>query len=233
MNNEVSLKKKEWNESYKKKNNFVFYPHEEVIRFVSKYLKKRIGLNEYIIIKDAVKGLDLGCGIGRHIIYLEEMGFETYGIDISNEAIEYAKKWSITKNMHQLCNRIIVGSAAKMPYNNEFFDFAVSHGVLDSMYFSMAQTVVKETWRVLKSGGLFYFDVISGDDKNHPREYSGEEIVKTKHEEGTVQTYYNWTKINILLCDYFETIDAVLVQRQSVIKNNENSRYHLIVKKKN
>ena len=44
----MNLKKKEWNQSYKNKDNFIFYPHEEVIRFISKYIKKRIGLNKYI-----------------------------------------------------------------------------------------------------------------------------------------------------------------------------------------
>ncbi len=32
-------KKEFWEESYLKKDNFVFYPHEEVIRFFSKYIR--------------------------------------------------------------------------------------------------------------------------------------------------------------------------------------------------
>jgi len=37
-----------WEESYRRGDNFVFYPHEEVIRFVSKYIRKRVGLNEFV-----------------------------------------------------------------------------------------------------------------------------------------------------------------------------------------
>ena len=36
-----------WEESYRRKENFVFYPHEEIIRFVSKYIRKRVGLDEW------------------------------------------------------------------------------------------------------------------------------------------------------------------------------------------
>ena len=44
MNNNKS----EWDKSYQKRDNFVFYPHEEVIRFVSKFIRKRVGLNEFL-----------------------------------------------------------------------------------------------------------------------------------------------------------------------------------------
>ncbi len=48
---EANLRDK-WEESYRRKENFVFYPHEELIRFVSKYIRKRIGLDEW---KDVVE----------------------------------------------------------------------------------------------------------------------------------------------------------------------------------
>jgi len=43
-NNMMENQKKKWEESYLNRDNFVFYPHEEVIRFVSKSIRKRIGL---------------------------------------------------------------------------------------------------------------------------------------------------------------------------------------------
>ena len=35
--------------------------------------------------------LDFGCGIGRHLQMAIEMGMDAYGVDISEEAITYAK----------------------------------------------------------------------------------------------------------------------------------------------
>ncbi len=36
-----------WNSSYKNKDNYLFVPNEEVVRFISKYIKKRIGINKF------------------------------------------------------------------------------------------------------------------------------------------------------------------------------------------
>lgn len=43
MNNNKS----DWDKLYENQNKFVFYPHEEVIRFVSKFIGKRVGLKEF------------------------------------------------------------------------------------------------------------------------------------------------------------------------------------------
>ena len=42
----------EWEKSYKNFDNFLFYPHEEVIRFVSKYIRKKVGFENLLIQKD-------------------------------------------------------------------------------------------------------------------------------------------------------------------------------------
>ena len=39
-------KKDEWDESYKNKDNYMFYPHEDVIRFISKYIAFMLKDNE-------------------------------------------------------------------------------------------------------------------------------------------------------------------------------------------
>ncbi|QZY54310.1 class I SAM-dependent methyltransferase [Crassaminicella profunda] len=227
----MDLKTKEWDNSYKNKDNFVFYPHEEVIRFVSKYVRKKTGTEEYKIIHNKNIALDLGCGIGRHVIYLDEMGLDAYGIDLSKEAIEYAKNWCKHMDREHLSKKLTIGSITEMPYDDNFFDFIVSHGVLDSMHFDIAKVAMKEVYRTLKQDGLFYFDLISGNDYEHPREYAGEEIVTSDMEKDTVQSYFNWTKINQLIDGYFKIEDVVLIQRESVIFTQKDSRYHIIARK--
>lgn len=227
----MDFKEKEWNNSYKNRDNFVFYPHEEVIRFVSKYIRKKVGIDEFVKLKDMNRCLDLGCGIGRHVIYLDDMKFEAYGIDLSEEAVKFAKKWCDSLDKCELKDRFTVGSITHMPYKDNFFDFVVSHGVLDSMNFDIAREAILEMYRVMKKDGMIYFDVVSGCDYEHYREYDGEEIVETQHESGTVQSYFNWNKINLLLKDKFKIKEAILVQRESVINQSKNSRYHIIAEK--
>ena len=44
--------------------------------------------------KQGIKMLDLGCGIGRHVIYGNENNIDTYGFDLSQEAINYAQEFA-------------------------------------------------------------------------------------------------------------------------------------------
>ena len=226
--------KKEWEKSYKNFDNFLFLPHEEVVRFSSKYIRKKIGVNKYKNLTENINEksiLDLGCGIGRHAIFFDDLGLNSFGIDLSEEAILFSKKWAIDLNKRELEKRLIQGNIKNLPWKDSFFDFAVSHGVLDSMQFEIAKDACKELSRVLKPSGLFYCDLISGDDSHHSREYSGEEIIKTLHEEGTIQTFYNFEKIKDLLVNCFCIEECFLIRRENILNGGYSSRYHLVLKK--
>jgi SAM-dependent methyltransferase len=232
----MSYKKDAWNISYLSGDNIVFYPDVEVVRFISKYIKKRVGVgvDDYKSIMDCNTVLDLGCGIGRHVFYLDENGFDAYGVDYSDVAINKAKEWALQINKLHLMPKFQVCNTTRLPESwSNFFDIVVSYGVLDSMPFVTALDTIQNVHRVLKNEHLFYFDVVSGDDLNHYREYSGEEVVNTEFEHDTIQSYFNLTKIEKMLKGYFEIIDIVLVQRESVLRPQKNSRYHVVCKKIN
>ncbi|RPI77891.1 MAG: class I SAM-dependent methyltransferase [Desulfobacteraceae bacterium] len=231
----MDIQNREWEESYHNRDNFLFYPHEEVIRFVSRHIRKRIGLNEFrdaVCCKQLPKVLDLGCGIGRHVIYCHEMGLEAYGIDLSQYAVRTAVQWAEERGMNEPESRIVQGDVRKLSWGTAFFDFVLSHGVLDSMYFNVACEACQEVGRVLKSRGLFYCDLVAGDDSAHAREYSGEEIVATAHEQGTIQSYFNFSKINGLVGGLFSVEEAFLVRRENILQGGFSSRYHLVLRRK-
>lgn len=227
--------KDDWDKSYDNRDNFVFYPHEEVIRFVSKFIRKKIGLTDFIdVATDIEKGgrlLDLGCGIGRHVIYCHEMGLESYGIDLSSTAVNVALDWGRKSGMLEVEQKIRQGDIRQLPWQDKFFRYAVSHGVLDSMPFEIARAACVELARVMHVGGLFYCDLISGDDSQHSREFSGEEVVQTAHEQGTIQLYFNLAKIQSMIQDVFEIVDCNLVRRENILRGGYTSRYHLVLKR--
>jgi SAM-dependent methyltransferase len=229
----VNNNKAEWDKSYDNRDNFVFYPHEEVIRFVSKYICKRIGLDDFQQVANSLKGpvLDLGCGIGRHVIYCHEMGLDAYGVDLSDSAVALARQWADRKGLLDYQQKIVQGDVRHLPWDNNFFPFAVSHGVLDSMPFEIARAACGELARVMPKDGLFYCDLISGDDSQHAREFSGEEIVKTAHEQGTIQLYFNLEKIHEMIRDYFSIEECNLIRRENVLRGGYSSRYHLILRR--
>lgn len=229
----MDTQKREWEESYRNQDNFLFYPHEEVIRFISKYIRKRVGFCEFrdiVSFNPPPKILDLGCGIGRHIIYCHDMGLDAHGVDLSMPAVSVACKWAMDSGMKEPERKIVQGDVRKLQWIQGYFDFALSHGVLDSMHFEIARTAFQELSRVLKKGGLFYCDLVSGDDATHAREYVGEEIVATAHEKGTIQAYFNFTKISRLIRGYFDIIECLLIRRESVLTGNSSARYHLVLK---
>jgi ubiquinone/menaquinone biosynthesis C-methylase UbiE len=163
-------RKEQWDASYVNRDNFVWYPDSEVIRFVSSYLKKKIGIDEFKVIKKANSCLDVGCGIGRHVFFLDDYGFESYGIDLSTIAIETAKQICISKERKHLIDHFTSGSATLLPYSDNNFDFVVSYSVLDSMDFELACKSVSEIARVLIPGGLFCFDLIACDSRYLPND---------------------------------------------------------------
>jgi ubiquinone/menaquinone biosynthesis C-methylase UbiE len=229
-----NLLKSAWEQSYLNKDNYMFYPHEEVVRFTSKHIRKRIGLKDFLDVNSydsTPKILDLGCGIGRHIVYFHEMKLEPYGVDLSENAVKYAIKWAKENGLSEAEKRILQGSVAQLPWFDDYFDFMVSHGVLDSMSFETALLAMKEVHRVLKKNGLFYCDLASGDDSIHFREFNGEEIVETNHEQGTMQSYFNFQKINELIDSFFIIKEAILITHENCIANDYYKRYHLVLQK--
>ncbi|MDR1340709.1 MAG: class I SAM-dependent methyltransferase [Prevotellaceae bacterium] len=229
-------RKQQWDASYSNKDNFVWYPNEEVIRFVSAYLKKKTGIKEYKVIKEANSCLDAGCGIGRHVFFLDDYGFEPYGIDLSTNAIEMAKDICLSQGKKHLINRFTAGSATSLPYSDSRFDFAVSCSVLDSMDFELACKSVREIARVLKPEGLFCFDVIARDarysgDNVHILNGGGQIAVNEQFEYDTIQSYFDENKINRLLDNRFNIISNRLITTEVTGANTVHCRYFLVAEK--
>ncbi len=89
------------------------------------------------------KLLDIACGQGT-LLAMAERTCETYGIDISNEAIKKAKKIATRTEFR-------VGTADKLPYRANFFDYVTCMGSLE--HFPDIDKSLEEIRRVLKSGG--------------------------------------------------------------------------------
>ena len=68
MKSNSNFLKNEWEKSYRRKENFVFLASDETVRFISRYLVLRTGLNEYKKLyddsKNELKILDACLGIG-------------------------------------------------------------------------------------------------------------------------------------------------------------------------
>ncbi len=232
MNDTISDEIGAWDRSYAQGDNFVFYPHEEVVRFVSRYIRQRTGLDRFVDKRDfghTPSGLDLGCGIGRHVRFMDDMGLDAFGVDLSSVAITEAKRLSSAEGREHLLDRFQIGSVADLPYPDHRFDFILSHGVLDSMPFDVARIAMSEAARVLRSDGLFYLDLISGDDPAHYPQFAGEEKVTAGFEQDTIQSYFNYCRIRELIDGYFDMLECTLIQHRNLLGRGWHGRYHLVL----
>ena len=225
-------KKDAWDKSYINKDNYMFYPHEDVIRFISKYITKRTGLKEFNSKYDSldkIKVLDFGCGIGRHVRTLNEFNIDGYGFDLSSEAINTAKQNFQELGLLNLVEKVIIADITKLPYEDKYFNFMLSHGVLDSMPYSIAKDGLLELSRCLKDNGRIYFDLIS--EIGYDCSGSFEKTIQENHEHNTIQTYFNEDRINDLIKDIFVIEEIILKSSFNVVNKTTVARYHVVVKK--
>jgi len=225
------LKKENWNNSYKNKDNFVFYPNEEIIRFISKYVRKKIDLDSFTNMDKNPKILDFGCGIGRHIKFLDEYKLDAYGFDLSEQAIYNAHKFFKKLNLDHLQKKVIVSDITNLPYESNFFNYMLSHGVLDSMDYKIAKEGIKELHRVIQTKGIIFFDIISTLDSSFKNKNNLDQIVENDHEKGTIQSYYDIDKINDLMREKFKIIELYENTRIDFATESKSSRINVIAQK--
>jgi ubiquinone/menaquinone biosynthesis C-methylase UbiE len=111
------------------------------------------------------KVLDIGCGLGGPCRMLSERyNCETYGIDMSPDYIEAAKKLSALVSANNASN-FVVGDALNLPFEDGSFDVVWTQHV--QMNIEDKRRFYSEINRVLANGGSFiYYDIF----KHYPIE---------------------------------------------------------------
>ncbi len=107
--------------------------------------------------------LDAGCGGGRNLIYFLRSGFDVCGVDLSAEAIAHVRALASGLAPHLPADNFRVEAVEAMSFADEAFDVVVSSAV---MHFARDeehwQDMLREMWRVLKPGGVFFARLASG-----------------------------------------------------------------------
>src|SRR4030042_3269979 len=104
---------KQWDKIFKWHGGIFMKPQEDMTKIL-KLVKK----------KGVRKVLDLGCGSGRHTVYLAKYGFDVYGVDIAPKGIKMTRDWL---RREKLKAKLIIGDIyKKLPYEDNFFDAVIS-----------------------------------------------------------------------------------------------------------
>ncbi|MFO8034512.1 MAG: class I SAM-dependent methyltransferase [Candidatus Bipolaricaulota bacterium] len=128
-----------WDELFKEEEHRWRRPSKLVVEFTR--VLRRCG---------AGRVLDVGCGAGRHMVFLARQGFQVYGIDDSPAGLAHARAWVEQEGLEAEFRR---GEMTMLPYRDGFFDgvvcvFTIYHGTL-----AQVRKAVAEIRRVLRPGG--------------------------------------------------------------------------------
>lgn len=203
---------KEWDEFYVNGTDVIWHPSESVVRFVNSVIKKER--------KKVGRILDIGCGNGRHIVYLVKEGFRVCGIDISQKSLDIATKWlseatplsrkGISFPMNADFNmgnasELKKGCVTAIPYPDEYFDVVICFGVIDHLFFDDIETAIADIDRVLKPEGLVFLSMRSTRDTDCGRGNEVEHntfIINGNVEEGLPQHFFDVVEIKDMLVDF-------------------------------
>lgn len=138
----ISIKKQILNECYgyfKNGNRRILF---SIPKFILNYMKYY-----FVIFPPFIKEgklLDVGCGSGEYLFVIQQLGWDVYGIELSEKAASYARD----KGLKVITGAIIENGH----YPSEYFDIVRFNHALE--HFPDPVSTLKESHRILKNNGL-------------------------------------------------------------------------------
>lgn len=120
------------------------------------FLSEISQLKTLLSIKEGMKSLDIGAGLGKAMIALSNAGFDSYGFEPSFPFYERA-----INKMGIKADKIKNESIETAEYSNDYFDFISFGAVLEHLY--DPSEAIKKALHWLKPNGLIHIEVPSSD----------------------------------------------------------------------
>jgi len=115
--------------------------------------------------------LDLGCGAGRHCVYLAKNGFDAIGVEISESALRMANEWVQKERLTNVS--FIQATMTALPFSDSRFDAVISVSVIHHAIKKDIVKTINEIYRALKRNGVFLANLVSVKD---PRYGTGQKV---------------------------------------------------------
>jgi SAM-dependent methyltransferase len=142
----VSPSTSSWNEIFKQQGKVFRQPHEDIP-----------GVGQLLLEREASNVLDLGCGTGRHVVYLARSGLSVFGLDNSPEGIRLTRQWLKEEGLD--ADLRLQSMADRLQYEDGFFDAVISVQVIHHADIATIRRIVEEIARILRAGGLLFVTV--------------------------------------------------------------------------
>lgn len=171
---------------------------------------------------------DLGCGVGRHTVFLAQQGFNVTASDISSSAIENTRanlqQADLDAGLHRL-------DMTEWPFDDSRFDAVIAFNVIYHATCSEIETILAQINRVLRPQGLLFITFKSVLDSQCGQ---GDQLAAftwaptSGVEKGIPHYYVDETEAKRLMQD-FELVSMVHKQELAVAGKSERQRAHWLI----
>lgn len=142
-----------WERHYTRDKSLLVYPDENLVRMLKSFLADRS--------PEDLRALDLGCGTGRHLRLLRELGVScAMGVDSSFNALAACAELQAAM--------LLQGDALRLPFRDASLDLVVAWGSLHYSTKEGTALMLAEIRRVMKTGGRL-FGTLRNERDSHLR----------------------------------------------------------------
>lgn len=141
-----------WDKLFRQEEHRLRQPHHAVVGFA-----------EALRPRGAQQVLDLGCGAGRHTVYLAQLGFHVYATDISVTGLIAAQAWLAAEH---LSADLHLADMSAIPHPDDHFHAVISmyviyHNTLANIQRTVAEMKGRVSNPPLRPGGQALLTLIS------------------------------------------------------------------------
>jgi 2-polyprenyl-3-methyl-5-hydroxy-6-metoxy-1,4-benzoquinol methylase len=167
--------------------------------------------------------LDVGCGCGRHLVYLTAIGYTVFGIDTSDIALEKAKEHLKAFGLKATLQKSTMWD---IPFDDTVFSAALVINVLNhAMPDEITNTVSAISERLVHDGLLLVTLLTNNDYRRCGRQVDKNTFICDKGpEKGVLHTFFDESLAKALfkenfIIDNFETVSGtVKVEDEQEVK---------------
>lgn len=172
--------------------------------------------------------LDLGCGTGRHTIFLASSGFDVTATDISEHGVAATRKKALEKGLEieTFCHDM-----RKIPFEDSTFDAVLCVWTSGHGLFADMVTHKNEMVRVTKPGGFIFADYVSKEDEYYGVGIEIEKDTFINNVPGEEEIPHHYTDENELMNLYIDAGELrISPYRYSYTDSSGNAHYiHALV----
>ena len=204
------------------------YPWDAVVSFVFTHAPKDLERRQ-------VRVLEVGCGTASNLWFAAREGFAVTGVDATRKAIEVAQMRFAEDG---LSGEFKVADFTNLPLEGDTFDLAIDRAAITSSGRSGGLQAIAEVRRVLKPGGVFFFNPYAAGHSSEATGRPGPDGVVVDISGGTLTgvgqiCFYSEMGLRSAFCEGWELISMRHLVIVDMVKDTDalHSEWRVIARK--